>query len=447
MPTQMTSARRRPTTPPGGLRPISRNSDSSKSNKSPNQPTVTFRGQELHSLGKLGNGRKNANVFAEMAQSPEHANAIKSWRPPSSQNNSPTSGRSSSSGAEEMDDMSPGGRLARVRVPPHLKVGRNVVEQVSCGMNDLEAAAIRFAHSPSPNLQQYYEANRTKKNRPVHLNPGLGNFSSVVLGDDRIRMTSSFTQECDRQTKRLQGIVKRPPPTREQLILDYRDATMLVGTAYVKEMEQLMRDKLMQRTTTGPFQLRKTFKFFDRDGQGTIDLREFQAALSQLGMDFEEVQVTALYARYDANLCGQVDYRTFVAHLMEDDFRDLTQGEEGEHLRQLADFEFDLCHDSVEDEAVIDERRQKLEQLREGSFTVSPEQVEEARRIFGMIDRDNSGQINKEELGLLLLTLGKTLSDQELSDGMRRLDLDNNDVIGFDEFMLWYTDSSLLEAK
>ena len=58
--------------------------------------------------------------------------------------------------------------------------------------------------------------------------------------------------------------VKSPKERRE----DYAEAIEVVGVNKIHEMEQMMRDKLQQRTKTGPFQLRKTFKYFDRDGSG-----------------------------------------------------------------------------------------------------------------------------------------------------------------------------------
>ena len=37
-------------------------------------------------------------------------------------------------------------------------------------------------------------------------------------------------------------------------------------TLSISAVQRMMRDKLQQRTESGPFQLRKNFKYFDRDG-------------------------------------------------------------------------------------------------------------------------------------------------------------------------------------
>ena len=48
---------------------------------------------------------------------------------------------------------------------------------------------------------------------------------------------------------------------------------------------------------TGAFQLRNTFKYFDRDGSGGITYTETRYALQLMGLSFEETQVIALFAK------------------------------------------------------------------------------------------------------------------------------------------------------
>ena len=58
-------------------------------------------------------------------------------------------------------------------------------------------------------------------------------------------------------------------------------------------MEHMLRDKLNQRTASGPSQLRRNFKYFDRDASGDIDLDEFIFALNLMGLTFNHDQVVA----------------------------------------------------------------------------------------------------------------------------------------------------------
>ena len=64
-------------------------------------------------------------------------------------------------------------------------------------------------------------------------------------------------------------------------------------------MERIVRDKLKQRSfaTSSPFQVRKSFKFFDTEKKGTLDAIGLTRALVFLGFEFSPKQITALFAR------------------------------------------------------------------------------------------------------------------------------------------------------
>ena len=92
----------------------------------------------------------------------------------------------------------------------------------------------------------------------------MSNFSSVQLGDDRVCFKKSVSQDVykldtERQAAMLASDASsaNAPKTSEQLSRSYKEATQLVGAEKINHMEQMMRDKLQQRTKTGPFQLRK----------------------------------------------------------------------------------------------------------------------------------------------------------------------------------------------
>ncbi len=74
-------------------------------------------------------------------------------------------------------------------------------------------------------------------------------------------------------------------------------AVTVVGEKNLDKMELDIRMKLMQRTSAGPFQFRKTFKYFDRDASGGIDLREFSEALRLLGFVYSDNELRELYSR------------------------------------------------------------------------------------------------------------------------------------------------------
>lgn len=157
-----------------------------------------------------------------------------------------------------------------------------------------------------PSINDYYRA-FAQGDKPIQYQHGLSNYSNVQLGDDRISFKKSLSQEAynldpDQAAKvavsinsNLQGMPEKNIKQRKET---YAQANSVVGEHKIHEMEQMMRDKLQQRTKTGPFQLRKTFKYFDRDGSGGIDFSEFQRAMELMGFQFSEIQQLALFARY-----------------------------------------------------------------------------------------------------------------------------------------------------
>lgn len=78
-------------------------------------------------------------------------------------------------------------------------------------------------------------------------------------------------------------------------------------------------------------------RYFDRDGSGGIDLSEFSHALVLMGFQFTDIQTLALFARYDQDASGFVDYREFVNKVMECDFKSLKETVAGQKLGRMID--------------------------------------------------------------------------------------------------------------
>ena len=97
----------------------------------------------------------------------------------------------------------------------------------------------------------------------------------------------------------------------------YVAATQALGERRLAALEKTLRDKLFNRVAAGPFQLRRNFKYFDKDGNGTIDLDEFIECLEGLmGIVLPHEHVIALFARYDDDYSGCMDYQEFITQLM-----------------------------------------------------------------------------------------------------------------------------------
>ena len=69
------------------------------------------------------------------------------------------------------------------------------------------------------------------------------------------------------------------------------------------------------------------------------------------------------------------------------------------------------------------------------------EQIEDFRRTFDLVDKDQSGSITTDELKIVMVSLGQNPLDSELQDMVNEVDTDGNGTIDFDEFL------SLMDRK
>ena len=171
-----------------------------------------------------------------------------------------------------------------------------------------------------PSIGDYYKASTKDTTRPIQLQPGLSNFSSLQLGDDRIAFNESILSATYRIPVEPLMAIDSPSKSKNRNVRlrDYQDATKKVGEFELNRLERVMKDKLFQRSyaTSSPFQVRKAFKFFDRESILRISIEGFTRALEFLGFQFSELQNTALFARYDIHGTGEIDYMNFIQTAM-----------------------------------------------------------------------------------------------------------------------------------
>jgi Ca2+-binding EF-hand superfamily protein len=233
--------------------------------------------------------------------------------------------------------------------------------------------------------------------------------------------------------------------SRDERASHYRNASRIVGEGPIDAMEQMLRDKLNQRTASGPAQLRRNFKYFDRDASGDIDLDEFMFALDLMGLTFNYNQTVALFARYDRSISGTFDYQDFCDVLMEFDFGSIAKTSTGSNLKKMManifDFENTTSQSSIDSRSSTNSSQNSSdEEDFESSTDLSCVDVHHVRRVFDMLDRDGNGHLDMYEIQDLLEALGVTnLSHEQLRRGMSRLDLDGNNKVDFDEFFEWYS--------
>jgi len=63
---------------------------------------------------------------------------------------------------------------------------------------------------------------------------------------------------------------------------------------------------------------------------------------------------------------------------------------------------------------------------------------DEIKKLYDLVDDDQSGYIDRMELEILLQQLGRIVSPEEIDQGFQRLDMDASGLIDFNEFYSWY---------
>merc|ERR1712070_1202043 len=157
---------------------------------------------------------------------------------------------------------------------------------------------------------------------------------------------------------------------------------------------------ISQKTSGGPFALRKAFKYFDRDGSGSIDPDEFFAAMDFFGLQFTADQVLGLFGTYDDDRSGSLEYYEFVEKLLDEGLG--SAKETFKHF--LSDFSPPAANSGM-----------SLKESRRASIST-------VRKLFEKFDVNRSGQIDARELRFLLEKLGLMASTDVVSTIMDQLD-------------------------
>jgi Ca2+-binding EF-hand superfamily protein len=334
-----------------------------------------------------------------------------------------------------------------------------------------------------PGLDTYYKADlkakrgTTKIKEPIFTVKGLHNHSSIPSGDTRITRCSSNYRETfsdpstrppanprydhlqDDEPVNFDGNIgpvntviatdgplgKAEADLKEKRRRYYRACVESVDVQLVDEMERELRDNLNQTASGAPkagtYYLRSTFRFFDRDARGAINLDQFRTALETLGLNYPPDLLIALFARYDTKLRGFIDYYEMVQFLLGKDY------------------------ESAKEKYVVSQQVSKMiKSIRSTSKFVVPESTEadeidvhamddaafarrqRVRKIFRSIDVDGSGFIEYEELQRLLILLGIRVSPYEMQLIFNLIDCNESGQINFEEFYCWYITASPMNS-
>eukprot|EP00904_Undaria_pinnatifida_P012230 jgi/Undpi1/8137/HiC_scaffold_24.g10608.m1 len=131
--------------------------------------------------------------------------------------------------------------------------------------------------------------------------------------------------------------------------------------------------------------LRETFRTFDKDGSGEIDLNELRTVMTSLGYSPTNKQLEDMMAKVDLDGNGLINFAEFVTMMR----------------KCKVDTDFDR-------------------------------QIREAFKFF---DQDGSGAIDTKELGNIMRQLGAKLTDAEINLLVQEADVDGDGQVDINEFL------------
>ena len=182
----------------------------------------------------------------------------------------------------------------------------------------------------------------------------------------------------------------------------------------IREVKQLVQDKIRGRLTSGPSELRRTFQFFDRDGSGAIEYPEFRRVLKEnVGLQFGDKLYAQLMAAYDDDGAGHIDFRKFVENVLESKSTDATSVVNNEAKTKLGD-------DYGNSEQAL--RRRVRDQWKD-------------LHIAFKHASDSSGEMDPNTLREVLYRFDIIMVDKQFDALITEMDEDGDGMISYQEFM------------
>ncbi|KAL5786382.1 hypothetical protein ACOSQ2_008774 [Xanthoceras sorbifolium] len=194
-------------------------------------------------------------------------------------------------------------------------------------------------------------------------------------------------------------------------------ASAETGTAQVSSHKGIRSSNTANKTV----ELRRVFAMFDKNGDGFITKQELGESMKNLRLFVTEKEAEEMVVKVDANGDGLIDFDEFCM------------------LHQTMISQDDNDDDEEEDDDDQSVGGEDGDHGREGGL----------KEAFDVFDQDKDGLISVEELGLVLSSLGLNEGKkiENCKEMIRKVDMDGDGMVNFDEFKkMMKTGGKLLAA-
>ncbi|XP_022751671.1 calmodulin-like protein 3 [Durio zibethinus] len=160
---------------------------------------------------------------------------------------------------------------------------------------------------------------------------------------------------------------------------------------------------VMERSDPKKVELKSVFATFDKNGDGFITKQELGQSFKNIRLFMTEKEVEEMVMKVDANGDGLIDFDEFCTlcqAMNNHDEKGVRKGEDGNGVVEDGDGEGEL------------------------------------KEAFDVFDKDKDGLISVEELGSVLCSLGLKEGNkmEDCKAMIRRVDMDGDGMVNFDEF-------------
>ncbi|EEY56602.1 uncharacterized protein PITG_10150 [Phytophthora infestans T30-4] len=175
----------------------------------------------------------------------------------------------------------------------------------------------------------------------------------------------------------------------------------------LQEQELQFMERVLRRHNS----IENGFRHFDREGRNEMDSEQFRDFMGQYGIT-EEASISMLLKRLDADNSGTIDLHEFLSVF---------------NAQRLARHKGGTTRPAVPGNAA------RLRELEEKWIRGALTGHDSLRLAFASVDRDQDGEISGDEFRSLM-NLHGICDEQDVASLMKKLDVDGNGCIGYEEF-------------
>lgn len=206
----------------------------------------------------------------------------------------------------------------------------------------------------------------------------------------------------------------------------------------IKDVEQMLREKIEQRTSKSSDCFRQAFKIFKK--VNGIKPDEFHRSLESIGLTLSREQADVLFNRFDKNGSGDIDLDEFIHGVLPPDYIGLQWMASADEMHRIAEMKKKVDIKARPDHYMteidvsswsLNEIETKIRDKIEQSTSKSSDIFRQAFKIF-----KKSSSITKDEFRERLLALGFRLTPEQCSGLFDRYDVNRSNDIDLQEFCM-----------